>query len=129
MPTAAQSAPGAPAPTAPAEPVTAAPAAAVAAPPAEPAGASDAATLTAPVAPAPLLKLRFTGPSWVEVKDAEGKVLLSQHSAAGAEHVIEGTPPFYVVVGDATHALVEVRGEPYDLAPLTRQNVARFTVN
>ncbi len=129
VPTAAQPAPGAPLPTATPEPAAAPPAAAVVAPPAESAGASDAATLTAPVAPAPLLKLRFTGPSWVEVKDAEGKVLLSQHSAAGAEHVIEGTPPFYVVVGDATHAVVEVRGEPFDLVPLTRQNVARFTVN
>ncbi|HQR56604.1 MAG TPA: DUF4115 domain-containing protein, partial [Burkholderiaceae bacterium] len=75
------------------------------------------------------LKVRFSGPSWVEVKDAEGKVLLSQHSTAGAEHVIEGTPPFYVVIGDTTKAAVEVRGENYDLAPYTRQNVARFTVN
>jgi cytoskeleton protein RodZ len=93
------------------------------------AAAADTAALTTPVTPAPFLKVRFTGPSWVEVKDAEGKVLLSQHSAAGAEHVIEGTPPFYVVIGDTTKAAVEVRGESYDLAPHTRQNVARFTVN
>jgi cytoskeleton protein RodZ len=91
--------------------------------------AADTASLTTPVPPAPLLKIRFAGPSWVEVKDAEGKVLLSQHSAAGAEHVIEGTPPFYVVIGDTTRATVEVRGESYDLAQYTRQNVARFTVN
>jgi cytoskeleton protein RodZ len=93
------------------------------------AAAADTAALTTPVPPAPFLKVRFTGPSWVEVKDAEGKVLLSQHSAAGAEHVVEGTPPFYVVIGDTTKAAVEVRGESYDLAPHTRQNVARFTVN
>lgn len=91
--------------------------------------AADAASLTTPVPPAPFLKFRFNGPSWVEVKDAEGKALLSQHSVAGAEHVIEGTPPFYVVIGDTTKAVVEVRGEGYDLAPYTRQNVARFTVN
>ncbi len=90
---------------------------------------ADTVALTTPVPPAPFLKVRFTGPSWVEVKDAEGKVLLSQHSAAGAEHVVEGTPPFYVVIGDTTKAAVEVRGESYDLAPYTRQNVARFTVN
>jgi cytoskeleton protein RodZ len=108
------------------------PAAASVAPPAQPAsptGADEAPAVTEAIAPAPLLKLRFTGPSWVEVKDAEGKVLLSQNSAAGAEYVIEGTPPYYVVVGDAAKAIVEVRGEPYDLAPQTRQNVARFTVN
>ncbi len=91
--------------------------------------AADTAALTTPVPPAPFLRVRFSGPSWVEVKDAEGKVLLSQHSTAGAEHVIEGTPPFYVVIGDTTKAAVEVRGENYDLAPHTRQNVARFTVN
>ncbi len=105
----------------PAMPVAASPEAAPA--------AADAASLTTPVPPAPFLKFRFNGPSWVEVKDAEGKVLLSQHTIAGAEHVIEGTPPFYVVIGDTTKAVVEVRGEAYDLAPYTRQNVARFTVN
>ena len=107
----------------------AAPAAPAAATPDAATAAADTAGLTTPVSPAPLLRIRFSGPSWVEVKDAEGKVLLSQHSAAGAEHVIEGTPPFYVVIGDTAKAAVEVRGENYDLAPHTRQNVARFTVN
>jgi cytoskeleton protein RodZ len=127
-PASAPPTPSAPAPAVVAEPAPAAPPAVTPAAP-ESAVASDSATLMAPVPPAPLLKLRFTGPSWVEVKDAEGKVLLSQHSAAGAEHVIEGTPPYYVVVGDAGKAAVEVRGEAFDLAPHTRQNVARFTVN
>jgi len=104
------------------------PAAAEAAPAAAMPAAEPAPTLE-PVAPPPLLKLRFSGASWTEVKDAEGKVLHSQHDAAGDEVVIEGTPPFYVVLGDANKATVEVRGETYDLAPHTRQNVARFTVN
>ena len=82
-----------------------------------------------PLPPSPLLKLHFNGASWAEVKDAEGKLLHSQHSQTGSEYVIEGTPPFYVVIGDANKATVEVRGEAYDLAPHTRQNVARFTVN
>jgi cytoskeleton protein RodZ len=82
-----------------------------------------------PVPAPPLLKLRFTGTSWAEVKDAEGKVLHSQHNIAGTEFVVEGTPPFYVVIGDAGVSTVEVRGEVFDLAPHTRQNVARFTIN
>lgn len=125
--------PSAPAPNASGDasvaPSTGAVASAPAAATTDSAAAADTAALTTPVPPAPLLKVRFSGPSWVEVKDAEGKVLLSQHSTAGAEHVIEGTPPFYVVIGDTTKAAVEVRGENYDLAPYTRQNVARFTVN
>jgi cytoskeleton protein RodZ len=87
------------------------------------------AAVLEPVPATPLLKLRFSGPSWAEVKDAEGKVLHSQHNTAGGEFVIEGTPPFYVVIGDTTKTVVEVRGETFDTAPYTRQNVARFTIN
>jgi cytoskeleton protein RodZ len=105
--------------------VTAAtPAAAPAAP-----AVAPAAEQIEPLLAAPTLKLRFTGNSWAEVKDAEGKVLYSQHNAAGVEAAIEGTPPLYVVVGDTTKTAVEVRGESFDLAPHTRQNVARFTIN
>ncbi len=117
---AVQGPPSAPPPVT--EPATPAPAAV-------PAGASESAALLEPVPPPPLLKLRFSGASWAEVKDAEGKVLHSQHNTAGAEFVIEGTPPFYVVIGDTTKTSVEVRGEAYDLSPYSRQNVARFTIN
>jgi cytoskeleton protein RodZ len=106
-----------------------APAAVAPATPPAPVPASPAALPAETVAAAPLLKLRFTGPSWAEVKDAEGKVLHSQQNVAGTEFVIEGTPPFYVVIGDAANAVVEVRGEAYDTAAVARQNVARFTVN
>lgn len=133
-PTPPAASPGAPAPNTSSEASSAplagaAPMAPAAATPDTAAATAESVAMTTPVPPAPFLKVRFTGPSWVEVKDAEGKVLLSQHSAAGAEHVVEGTPPFYVVIGDTTKAAVEVRGESYDLAPHTRQNVARFTVN
>jgi len=121
-------APVAPAATAPAPtPAAAVPTPATVAPVA--AAASEPTPALEPVPPPPLLKLKFTGPSWAEVKDAEGKVLHSQHNVAATEFVIEGTPPFYVTIGDAGKASVEVRGEAFDLAPHTRQNVARFTIN
>jgi cytoskeleton protein RodZ len=115
-----------PAPPPVTEPVTPAPGAV---PVVAAAGAPEPAALLEPIPPPPLLKLRFIGASWAEVKDAEGKVLHSQHNTAGAEFVIEGTPPFYVVIGDTTKTSVEVRGEAYDLSPYSRQNVARFTIN
>ena len=94
------------------------------------------ATATEP-APAPsqplneagsLLLVTFSGSSWVEVTDAGGKVVVSQ--TAGAGEVIQplGKPPFTVVIGDATKATVKVRGEPFNLEPATRANIARFTV-
>ncbi len=78
---------------------------------------------------APTLTLRFSGQSWVEVTDANGKVVLSQLSSAGAEHAVDGALPLTVVIGDAGKTMVDVRGEAFDLQPFTRNNVARITVN
>jgi cytoskeleton protein RodZ len=75
-----------------------------------------------------LLKMKFSGPSWIEVTDGGGRVLVSQHKAAGDEVLIDGNPPLSVVIGDASKAMVEVRGEEFGLAPVTRTNVARFVV-
>lgn len=127
QPTAAPVPAAAVSPPAPVAPPPATPAAEPA--PAASVPAADAVAVMEPVPVPPLLKLRFTGTSWAEVKDAEGKVLHSQHNIAGTEFVVEGTPPFYVVIGDAGVSTVEVRGEVFDLAPHTRQNVARFTIN
>lgn len=77
---------------------------------------------------APTLLLRFDGASWVEVIDANGKILLSRLSSSGDEHVLDGELPLTVVIGDAGKTAVEVRGEAFDLQPFTRNNVARFTV-
>jgi cytoskeleton protein RodZ len=104
--------------------------------PATPAAISDAATTAEQDAPAEpevparksLLKMKFSGPSWIEVTDGGGRVLVSQHKAAGDEVLLDGNPPFSVVIGDASKATVEVRGEEFSLTPVTRTNVARFVV-
>lgn len=104
--------------------------------PVAPSSASEAAPIAEPAAPAEpvapvntsLLTLRFSGPSWAEVTDSGGRVLLSQHNAAGDEVALDGTPPLSVVIGDAAKVMVEVRGEEFSLAPVTRANVARFVV-
>jgi cytoskeleton protein RodZ len=77
---------------------------------------------------APTLVLRFNGTSWAEVTDRNGKILLSQLSAAGAEHALDGELPLTVVIGDANFASVEVRGAAFSLQPFTRNNVARFVI-
>lgn len=94
------------------------------------------ATATEP-APAPsqpmneaasFLLLSFSGSSWVEVTDATGKVVVSQTAGAGEAIQPVGKPPFSVVIGDAATATVKVRGVAFDLEPVTRANIARFTV-
>jgi cytoskeleton protein RodZ len=77
---------------------------------------------------APTVLLRFTGDSWAEVTDRNGKILLSQLSSAGAEHALDGELPLNLVIGDANFASVEVRGSTFNLQPFTRNNVARFTI-
>ncbi len=66
--------------------------------------------------------------SWVEVTDARGAVVLRRILAAGEATGATGALPLSVVVGRADSTEVQVRGKPLDLAPLSRDNVARFEV-
>jgi len=130
----------APAPASSPTPVKpAAPAAAAEAPGTDRASAGSDGQPAAAVEPAPapsqplneagsILLLSFSGSSWVEVTDASGKVVVSQTAGAGEAIQPAGKPPFSVVIGDASRATVKVRGEAFDLEPVTRANIARFTV-
>ena len=74
------------------------------------------------------LHFRFNGESWVEVRDASGHVIFRQLNASGSEANVSGRPPLQVVVGNAHEVDVERDGRPYDLAPVTDTDVARFKV-
>jgi cytoskeleton protein RodZ len=50
--------------------------------------------------------------------------LMNAGETAGAS----GKLPLAVTVGSVAQTQVTVRGKPYDLAPLARDNVARFQV-
>jgi len=87
--------------------------------------APPAATSAAPAAEATLV-LTFRDASWTEVKDGTGKVLVSQKCAGGQTRPIAGTPPFDVVIGNASEVSATFRGQPIDLEAVTRRNIARF---
>jgi len=74
------------------------------------------------------VRLRFRGESWVEVRDAQGKVIFSRLNAAGSEAQVEGRPPLTLVVGNAPEVRVSVDERDFPLEPHTRVAVARFTV-
>jgi cytoskeleton protein RodZ len=100
-------------------------------PPAE--GASAAVLVLAPtpsqVAPAvavSLLELRANQNAWVEVQDASNKPLISRLVQAGEVVNLDGAPPLRLKVGNAANTSVRFRGQPVDLAPSTRDNVARI---
>lgn len=104
----------------------ASPASVVEAPPASPPPAA-APSPPPPVTPVEV-KLSFDGESWVEIKDRSGAVLMSRLNVAGTERVVRGEPPFELVIGNAQSVRVSFRNRPVDLAPHTRVDVARVTL-
>lgn len=75
-----------------------------------------------------LVTFRATGPSWIEVTDSKGVVALRRTLAAGESAGASGSLPLAVTIGSAAATVVEVRGRRFDLAPVSRDNVARFEV-
>jgi cytoskeleton protein RodZ len=89
-------------------------------------GAAAASEAIAPGAKR--LRFRFTGESWVEVRDARGRILLQRLNPAGSEAEIAGRPPLEVVVGNAPEVRLTYDGRDFDLEPHTNVAVARFTL-
>jgi cytoskeleton protein RodZ len=75
-----------------------------------------------------LLEFAAHGVSWVEVFDAAGKPKLRKLTADGDVLRVTGQLPLSVVVGRADQISVMVRGKPLDIAPMAKENVARFEV-
>ena len=73
--------------------------------------------------------LEFSGPSWLEVRDAGGSRLIGAEMAAGERREISGQGPFRFTVGRVNNTRMTVDGEPYDLVGISRGNVARFTLD
>lgn len=73
-------------------------------------------------------KFRFKGPSWVEIRDGRGKVLISKLNPAGSVAEVSGRPPFEVIVGNAPAVDMTYEDRQFPLEPHTRVAVARFTV-
>lgn len=73
-----------------------------------------------------MLQVRATGQSWVEVTDARGQSLLSRLVKAGEAVGVDGALPMKVKIGNADATQLTFRGQPLELAPYTRDNVARF---
>ena len=64
--------------------------------------------------------------SWVEVRDAKGERLLSRTVSSGETIGIDGAPPLYVKIGNASGMQVSYLGRAIDLQPFARNNVARL---
>jgi cytoskeleton protein RodZ len=82
----------------------------------------------ADASPGDRIVIRCERESWIEVKDAHGRVLLSQLNPAGCERVVEGEGPFSLVIGNAQYVRLTYNGERVDLMPHVKVEVARLTL-
>lgn len=111
-------------------PVPAAPAAApVKEAPVAPAAASTApAVADAPRSGSDRLVFDFAQDSWVEVKDAAGKIVFSRLGKAGTREQVDVKPPFSAVIGNARGVKLERNGAPVDLGLTAKATVARLKI-
>lgn len=71
----------------------------------------------------------FSAPCWVDIRDSSGGFKLYGKMTEGREEVLGGRPPYRLIIGNAQAASIRVGDKPVDLAPHTRGNVARLTLN
>ncbi len=112
-----------------ASPAPAAQTTAVAATPPEPTMAADEGAATPDAAPTEDIVLEFTGPCWVDIRDQERKFKLFGEMRKGDRHVLEGKPPYSVILGNASAVEITVAGKPFNLDAIARGNVARFKLD
>lgn len=91
-------------------------------------GAEAAAQTPAAANVAPQLRFLFDKESWVEVRDRDNKVIFSQRLTSGAEQAVSGQGPLSLTVGYAPGVRLFWRGQPVDLAPHTKGDVARLVL-
>ncbi|MDD5176509.1 MAG: DUF4115 domain-containing protein [Sterolibacterium sp.] len=70
----------------------------------------------------------FEDKSWVEVKDATQRVIFAQNNEPGTRQVVNGKPPFALVIGNASRVQLQFEEQQIDLRPHTKVDVARLTL-
>ena len=103
-----------------------------------PAGSDAVSKLVAPIDRAPVvvanasasevLVFKAKAPCWVKVLDAKGDVQILRVFAAGETAGVSGVVPLSVIIGAADAMNIEVRGKPFSLVGIAKDNVARFEV-
>lgn len=78
--------------------------------------------------PRMIIRMIFDQDSWVEIKDRNGNTVFGQLNPAGSRRSASGEPPLSIVVGNAAGVRLFKGEKSIDLAPHTRVDVARLTV-
>ena len=75
-----------------------------------------------------MVRMIFEQASWVEIKDRTGNTVFGQLNPAGSRRSVSAEPPLTVVVGNAAGVRLFQGDKSIDLAPHTRVDVARLTL-
>ena len=78
-----------------------------------------------PIAEGPV-SIAVTEDAWIEVVDGDGTKRLSRIVRSGESMSMGGVPPWRVRIGHVGGVQVSFHGQPVDLTPFTRNNVARL---
>ncbi len=92
------------------------------------AGATDARPAPSVAGSSAIAVFTTREASWVQVVDAAGLVHLRKTMDGGETVSINGTLPLSVVIGRANAIDVVVRGKPFDVQAVAKDNVARFQI-
>ncbi|HCE3718806.1 TPA: cytoskeleton protein RodZ [Vibrio parahaemolyticus] len=75
-----------------------------------------------------LLTMKFKADCWIQVKDTNGKTLVSGTQKPGQDVELTGKAPFKVILGAPEGVTMTFASEPVDLSGYTSGKVARFTL-
>ena len=75
------------------------------------------------------IRLAFDRESWVEIRDGDGKTLMSQLNPAGSRRVVLGRRPLSLVIGNGAAVRLIYNDSPVDLKPYIQIEVARLTLD
>lgn len=75
------------------------------------------------------IALTFNAACWVDVRDSDREFKLFGEMPKGTRKVLGGNPPYKMVIGNSQAVSITVNGEPFDLTPYSKGNVARFTLD
>jgi cytoskeleton protein RodZ len=72
--------------------------------------------------------MTFKADCWIQVKDTNGKTLVSGTHKPGQDVELTGKAPFKVILGAPEGVTMTFASEPVDLSGYTSGKVARFTL-
>ena len=75
------------------------------------------------------IDLTFSEDCWFEIRNIDGELLYADLGRTGQNRRYVGAAPFRIKLGFSPGAALAYNGEPIDLAPYTRQEVARVLLS